>query len=390
MPRGHERAAFSLVALARHRRQGIHPDAARPAHLRHDGRHPADAADAVRLRDQLRPQASARPRCSSPTTARSRGRMRGRAAATATTSTSSREAPDRGRGRPAARAAARCSSWSPSRRTSRRDLLRGERPALLVEADATDPAATSNAIGGAATALRRRRSRDDLNGPLAPLARSPAPVELRVHAPLQPRGASPSTTSCPGLMGVVLTMTMVMITGAGHHPRARARHDGEPARPCPARPLEVMIGKIMPYILVGYIQVALILLAAQFLFHVPMRGQPRPAARRACSSSSPPTWRWASPSRRSREPAAGDADDVLLLPAVDPAVRLHVPLPRHARLGADDRRGAAADPLPAHRPRHPAEGQRHRRDAARGCGRSRLFMLVVMALGLRAFRSTLD
>ena len=75
----------------------------------------------------------------------------------------------------------------------------------------------------------------------------------------------------PGLMGVVLTLTMIMITGLAIT-RERERGTMENLLSMPTRPFEVLVGKIVPYILVGYIQVALILLAARLLFHVPMAG----------------------------------------------------------------------------------------------------------------------
>ena len=150
-----------------------------------------------------------------------------------------------------------------------RGLLRGERPAILVEADATDPAATSNAMGSLrvlmATALQQ-----DLRGPLEHLAGGHDPIELRVHARYNPEAIT-QYNIVPGLMGVVLTMTMVMITGLAIT-RERERGTMENLLSMPTRPFEVMIGKVLPYILVGYIQVVLILLAAHFLFGVPVYG----------------------------------------------------------------------------------------------------------------------
>ncbi len=150
-----------------------------------------------------------------------------------------------------------------------RDVLRGERPAILVEADATDPAATSNAIGSlrvlVTTALQQ-----DLRGALAYMARGDDPIELRVHARYNPEAIT-QYNIVPGLMGVVLTMTMVMITGLAIT-RERERGTMENLLSMPTRPFEVMIGKVLPYILVGYIQVILILLAAHFLFSVPVTG----------------------------------------------------------------------------------------------------------------------
>ena len=105
-------------------------------------------------------------------------------------------------------------------------------------------------------------------------------------------------------MGVVLTMTMVIITALAIT-RERERGTMENLLATPVRPFEVMVGKILPYIVVGYIQVTLILLAARFIFGVPMVGSLALLYAWRCSSS-PPTSRWASRSRRSREePAPG-------------------------------------------------------------------------------------
>jgi ABC-2 type transport system permease protein len=150
-----------------------------------------------------------------------------------------------------------------------RELLRGERPAILIEADATDPAATSNAIGSLRTVLTRALQHD-LKGPLAFLAGREDPIELRVHAQYNPEAIT-QYNIVPGLMGVVITMTMVMITGLAIT-RERERGTMENLLSMPTRPFEVMVGKIIPYILVGYVQLGLILLAARVLFDVPMHG----------------------------------------------------------------------------------------------------------------------
>jgi ABC-2 type transport system permease protein len=150
-----------------------------------------------------------------------------------------------------------------------RDALRGSRPAILVEADATDPAATGNALG-ALPAFLDNALQNDLQGPLAYLAPTNGPAALRVHALYNPEGLT-QLNIVPGLLGVVLTMTMVMITALAI---TRERESGtmENLLSMPTRPFEVMIGKIIPYILVGYIQISLLLVAARFLFHVPMIG----------------------------------------------------------------------------------------------------------------------
>jgi ABC-2 type transport system permease protein len=150
-----------------------------------------------------------------------------------------------------------------------RDLLRGDRPVVLVEADATDPAATSNALGSMRVVLDQGLEAD-LKGPLAFLRGANGPVDLRVHAEYNPEAIT-QYNIVPGLMGVVLTMTLVVITGLAMT-RERERGTMENLLSMPTHPLEVLLGKIVPYILVGYVQVGLILLVAHFLFHVPMVG----------------------------------------------------------------------------------------------------------------------
>jgi ABC-2 type transport system permease protein len=150
-----------------------------------------------------------------------------------------------------------------------RRLLRGENPALLLTADATDPAATSNAVGAfrqlAESALAR-----DLEGPLHHLRRGKSPLEVIVHPRFNPEAIT-QYNIVPGLMGVVLTMTLVIITALAMT-RERERGTMENLLSTPVKPMEVMIGKIMPYIIVGYVQVSVILLAGRFLFRVPMIG----------------------------------------------------------------------------------------------------------------------
>jgi ABC-2 type transport system permease protein len=148
-------------------------------------------------------------------------------------------------------------------------LVRGERPALLVEADASDPAAIGNALAALA-ALDARALRHDLHGPLQPLAGTAPPFEVRVHRRYNPERIS-RYNIVPGLLGVVLTMTMVMMTALGMT-RERERGTMENLLATPVRPIEVMLGKIVPFVVVGYIQVGMILLAARFLFEVPMIG----------------------------------------------------------------------------------------------------------------------
>jgi ABC-2 type transport system permease protein len=150
-----------------------------------------------------------------------------------------------------------------------RDFVRGDRPVLLVEADATDPAATGNALGSLGN-LVTDALKNDLKGPLDPLSAGNGPIDVRVHALYNPEVIT-QYNIVPGLMGVILTMTMIMITGLAIT-RERERGTMENLLSMPTRPSEVLIGKIVPYIMVGYIQVTVILLAAHFLFHVPIEG----------------------------------------------------------------------------------------------------------------------
>ena len=151
-----------------------------------------------------------------------------------------------------------------------RELLRGRRPSVLVEADATDPAATGNAMG-ALRVLAETALEHDLQGPLAPLAAQGAnPIDLRIHPRYNPEAIT-QYNIVPGLMGVILTMTMVMITALAIT-RERERGTMENLLSMPTRPSEVLLGKIVPYILIGYVQVGVILLAGRYLFGVPMAG----------------------------------------------------------------------------------------------------------------------
>ncbi len=150
-----------------------------------------------------------------------------------------------------------------------RQLLRGERPTVLIEADATDPAATGPALS-TVSAIASSVLNRDLTGPNARLRGQPPPVDFQIHRHYNPEGITQYNV-VPGLMGVVLTMTMVIITALAIT-RERERGTMENLLATPVRPFEVMIGKIIPYIVVGYIQVTLILLAARYIFAVPMIG----------------------------------------------------------------------------------------------------------------------
>jgi ABC-2 type transport system permease protein len=146
-----------------------------------------------------------------------------------------------------------------------RALRRGERPALLVAADATDPVATGSAMSAlnqlVRTALQHDRAIPDGAAPV---------FEIRQHARYNPAGAS-QLNIVPGLMGTILTLTMLIFTALSVT-REIERGTMESLLAMPITPLEIMLGKIMPYVLIGFLQAALIFAAGILLFSVPVLG----------------------------------------------------------------------------------------------------------------------
>ena len=152
-----------------------------------------------------------------------------------------------------------------------RDVLRGEHPALLVEADATDPVATGPALG-VLNEIAQRVARRELKGSLEWLVPAPPALQVTVHRLYNPESVT-QYNIVPGLMGVILTMTLVMMTGLAIT-RERERGTMENLLSMPLTPLEVMTGKIVPYIAIGLIQASIILAAAYWVFAVPFVGSP--------------------------------------------------------------------------------------------------------------------
>jgi ABC-2 type transport system permease protein len=146
-----------------------------------------------------------------------------------------------------------------------RALRRGDRPALLVAADATDPVATGSALGALSqvvrTALQHDRALAEVASPL---------FEIRQHARYNPAGVS-AFNIVPGLMGTILTLTMLIFTALSVT-RETERGTMESLLAMPITPFEIMLGKIAPYVLIGFIQAALIVGAGVLLFHVPVIG----------------------------------------------------------------------------------------------------------------------
>ncbi len=150
-----------------------------------------------------------------------------------------------------------------------RKLLRGEHPVIAVYGDASDPSTSGGAIS-ALNQLPAQALLTELRGPLAHLRSTQAPFELRVHRRYNPEGIT-AYNVVPGLMGVILVMTLVMMTAMAMT-RERERGTLENLLATPVKPIEVMMGKILPYVVIGYVQVLMIYTASRVLFDVPMFG----------------------------------------------------------------------------------------------------------------------
>jgi ABC-2 type transport system permease protein len=150
-----------------------------------------------------------------------------------------------------------------------RRLIRGERPQILIAADATDPVAAGGPVG-AVQQIAQIAFQRELEGPLAHLAATPAPYEIVVQRRYNPAGVT-AYNIVPALLGVILTMTMVMITSIALT-REAERGTLETLLATPLRPIEIMMGKTVPYIGVGAVQVTVVLIAARTLFAIPFLG----------------------------------------------------------------------------------------------------------------------
>lgn len=145
-------------------------------------------------------------------------------------------------------------------------VLRHDHAQVLAEADASDPVTASGALGAVAQ-LPAEALRHDLTGPIAPAATNP-PFEVVVHRLYNPENIT-SYNIVPGLLGIILSLTLVMMTAMAVT-REYERGTMESLLSTPARPTEIMVGKLVPYVLVGIVQTLVILGAARLLFAVPM------------------------------------------------------------------------------------------------------------------------
>lgn len=145
-----------------------------------------------------------------------------------------------------------------------RRVARGAQPQILIEADATDPAVASGAISTLGRVAADALTRETGQSPAAP------PVQIITHRRYNPEGIT-QYNIVPGLMGVILQMILVMMTSMALT-REIERGTMENLLSMPATPLEVMLGKILPYMGVGAVQVLVVLAAARALFGVPFLG----------------------------------------------------------------------------------------------------------------------
>jgi ABC-2 type transport system permease protein len=152
-----------------------------------------------------------------------------------------------------------------------RRVVRQEKPQILVEADASDPSATGPAVA-ALSALPQYALMHDLKGPLAASAapREPRPFEVVVQRMYNPENIT-AYNIVPGLVATILTLTLVLMTALAMT-REVERGTLETLLATPLKPIEVMIGKLTPFVMVGVIQATLIISMARLLFNVPMAG----------------------------------------------------------------------------------------------------------------------
>jgi ABC-2 type transport system permease protein len=152
-----------------------------------------------------------------------------------------------------------------------RKLVRGEPAQISVEADATDPATVGNAMAAIGMAVAQALPQT-LEGPLMSRRAGKDPLQVILHRRYNPEGLT-RFNIVPGLLGIILTMTMVMMTALAVT-RERERGTMENLLAMPLKPLEVMIGKIAPYIVIGFVQVMVVLAASNILFGIPFEGSP--------------------------------------------------------------------------------------------------------------------
>ncbi len=235
-------------------------------------------------------------------------------------------------------------------------VLKGERAQILAEVDASDPVAAGG-VSAAVAALPAQALKHDLIGAAAHQSGKP-PFEVVVHRLYNPEAIN-AYNVVPGLLAIILSMTLVMMTAMAVT-REVERGTMESLLSTPATPFELMIGKLLPYIGVGLVQTVVVLTLGRLLF--PHSARAGPCAGWFALSVGIVLFITGNLalgyliSTAGAQPAPGDAGVDVLHDAVDLPFGLRVPLPWPAALGAGDRRGDPGDPFPAHRARLAAQG----------------------------------
>ena len=237
-----------------------------------------------------------------------------------------------------------------------RRLASREREALQLIVDASDPTIQAAARQLVAMPL-----------PGIAEARVPAVAVLNRYNP-ERRSA---INTVPGLIGVILTMTMTLFTAVAIV-RERERGNIEMLIATPVSSLELILGKVLPFVLIGVVQVTVVLALGVLIFAVPIRGELGSVYVAALTYIVAALSLGVFLSTFAQHPVPGHADGLLHLPAADPAVRLHVSVRRHAQGSAVVGRDPAAHPLHPPDPRHHAARRQPRRTAARAVGAARL------------------
>lgn len=146
-----------------------------------------------------------------------------------------------------------------------RSVRRGETPAMLVAADATDPVASGSALGALGRLVQTALVHDNAIPDAGPL-----PFEIRTHARYNPAAVT-QLNIVPGLVGTILTMTMLIFTALSVT-REIERGTMESLLSMPIAPVQIMLGKIIPYVMVGFVQASMIIGIGVLLFGVPILG----------------------------------------------------------------------------------------------------------------------
>lgn len=149
------------------------------------------------------------------------------------------------------------------------NVIRGANPEILLQADATDPTAISNAVSSL-NGITNKIIQENMKGNLSYLKNQPSPFSIIVHKLYNPEGFT-KYNIVPGLIGLVLIFSGVMMTALAIT-RERERGTMENLLSMPIKPIEIMMGKIIPFVFIGLFQVGIVLLIAYFLFSIPIFG----------------------------------------------------------------------------------------------------------------------